>query len=313
MKKITIVTFVSKNESVNPDFVDFVKYCKNFFDVETFMFCEKSLPIAGINMIELSKTTKYKRILFALNNCKYNNILCVDNDIILNKEEVITFLNKVLDKDYGLAWGKIRTQKSKGVIAKLIELDKKLSHNHIRPFLWNFNVGISLPGQIFLINGVKFKGILPRIDTVYDDLIIGITARQYKVPYIFVKSVLGYERPNVTFKGLLRQRIRWSKGLAETIIHSIKEKTFKYVLIHAICFNLLWVPLYLMLFLLFKWKPIISIGLYLLLLYFLSDYKLNDIPYALIYSLTFPIIYIVWFCSLIYNLIKIYLCGGKNG
>lgn len=312
MKKITIVTFVSQNEGKSDEFIDLVKYLSDYFVVETFMFSDHTMKIDGINVITSSNTTKYMRILYAINNCKNKDVLCIDNDIIPDKHEILEFIKQVIDSDYGLAWGKIRAQKINSIVAKMIDIEKRMSHDYVRPLLWDKGLGISLPGQIFMINALKFNEILPKVDTVYDDLLIGVTARINNISYLYVKNILGYEKPNVSLKGLLRQRIRWAKGLAETIQNTRETKGLKFVLIHGVSFNLLWLPLYILILSLFSCNHIIGLTVYYVYVLLLARFKISELFTAIIYTFAFPIVYIVWFLAMIYYLLKI--CKGeKNG
>ena len=64
-------------------------------------------------LIALLKS-KYKRIEAILKLSPNNIILCIDNDIVINKENTREFLIDVLEKDFALAWGKIQCQQVNG-------------------------------------------------------------------------------------------------------------------------------------------------------------------------------------------------------
>ena len=248
MKGVTIATFISNNENENEEIYKLTEYLRKNINIQLIVFSDKKSKINKAENLITPKMTKYKRIQLLLNNAKFNDILCLDNDITPKKEFILKFVKECLNRDYSIAWGKIKAKKIKGFIPKLINIDKNLSHDYIRPVLWNLNIGISLPGQIFMINKKYLKDNLPNVDTVYDDLMIGAVVREKKYPIYFTKDILGYEKPKENIKQLLKQRIRWAKGLAETIVYNKNSKVFPFILLHGIAFNLLWIPFYILLF-----------------------------------------------------------------
>lgn len=305
MKGITIATFISNNENENKEFYELIEYLREFIDTQIIIFSNKEIEKKNRIVLVTPQMTKYRRIQMLLNEAKFNDILCLDNDITPNKAEILKFVKECLNKDYSIAWGKVKAEKIKGVVPKLIDIDKNLSHDYIRPTLWNLNIGISLPGQIFMINKKYLKNKLPNVDTVYDDLMIGAVVRENKYPVYFTRDILGYERPKKNIKELLKQRIRWAKGLAETIMYNKKNNVLLYILLHGFSFNLLWMPVYMLIFGVFKINFILGLIVTILIAYFLTEKKIKNIVWAIIYMIVFPWVYIVWGTSLIVNLIKI--------
>jgi len=239
MKGITIATFISNNENENKEFYKLTEYLNKFINTQIIIFSSKEIKSNGSKFFITPQMTKYRRIQILLNEAVYDDILCLDNDITPKSEQILKFIIECLNKDYSIAWGKVKAQNIKGFVPKLIDIDKNLSHNYIRPTLWNLNIGISLPGQIFMINKRYLKDELPNIDTVYDDLMIGAIVREKKYPIYFTKDILGYERPKKNIKQLLKQRVRWAKGLAETIMYNKKSNALPYILLHGFSFNFL--------------------------------------------------------------------------
>ena len=47
--------------------------------------------------------TKYRRIQILLNEAESNDILCIDNDIEPNRENILNFINKCLKVNYSIA------------------------------------------------------------------------------------------------------------------------------------------------------------------------------------------------------------------
>lgn len=305
-KGITIATFISNNEKDSNEIYDVIHFLENnFTDIEVIVFSDYDIKNKSYRNIVTPRMTKYKRIKLLLKEAKYNDILCFDNDIIIEKKNIIKFIEDCVNRDYSIAWGKVKARKIKGFVPKLINIDKNLSHNFIRPFLWNAKLGISLPGQIFMINKQHFTNNLPDIDTVYDDLMIGSVVREYDLPFYFVKDVLGYEKPKENILSLIKQRIRWAKGLAETIIFNRKNKVLPYIILHAFSFNLLWVPIYILIYCFIRMNMLFGILIILSIAYALTDNNIKDIFWSFMYMIIFPFIYVIWGIALLVNLIEI--------
>lgn len=305
MKGITIATFISNKENENIEFYKLSNFLQKQFKVQTIIFSNKQVSNNKVKVFVTPKMTKYKRIQLLMKEAKYTDILCIDNDITPDKKAILNFIKKCSSQEYSIAWGKIKADNQKGIIPKLIDIDKNLSHDYIRPLLWNLNVGISLPGQIFMINKNYLENSLPLIDTVYDDLMIGAVVREKKYPVLFTQDVLGFEKPKKNIGELLKQRIRWAKGLAETIIYNKKNKVLPFVLLHGFSFNLLWLPSYLIIIILFKMNLVIGFIAIAAIIYLLTEKNIKKIHWAIIYMILFPFVYLVWGSSLIYYLISL--------
>ncbi len=307
MKNITIATFISNKEKKNNDFIEVIKFLEKSFELEVLVFCDfymKDLP-NNIIQIVTPGMTKYKRIERLISISKNDNILCIDNDITINKENLKKFINECISKEYAVAWGKIKAIPVKSFIAHLICIDKNLSHDYIRPILWKLNIGISLPGQIFMINKKYYIDKFPKYDTVYDDLTIGIITKKNSMPIYYTKEILGEELPKSTFINLLKQRKRWAKGFAESIYNNRKTNMLKYVIIHGFMYHLLWIPFYIILILLMLITPILPIIIICIVCVLLADKKIKDILWSFAYILVFPIVHIVWLIAFIKNMIKL--------
>lgn len=308
MKNITIATFISNKEKKNNDFIEVIKFLEKSFELEVLVFCDfyiKDLP-NNIIQIVTPGMTKYKRIEKLVSISKNNNILCIDNDITINKENLKKFINECIIKEYAIAWGKIKAIAVKSFIAHLICIDKNLSHDYIRPTLWKSNVGISLPGQIFMINKKYYSDKFPKYDTVYDDLTIGIITKKNSMPIYYTKEILGEELPKSTFINLLKQRKRWAKGFAESIYNNRKTNMLKYVIIHGFMYHLLWIPFFIILIFSMLITPVLPIIIICIVCILLADKKIKDILWSFAYLLVFPIVHILWLMAFIKNMIKLF-------
>lgn len=296
-KKITIATFISNNEKKNKDFDSLCDLLKKKYDVDVYIYSDHKIETEYSNIV--GKKTKYLRIINLLENTYNKDILFVDNDIIINKDGILKFVSDTMNSDYALAWGIIRTSQQSNIIEKLIDIDKLISHYIIRPISWKFKIGISLPGQVFMLNRDYYSGKLPKIDTIYDDLEIGACVKEYSMPVKYTKYILGFERPKKTLKELLIQRKRWAKGLTQTIYMNKKKLAGKYVIIHGIIFNMMWIPINILLTFIAIKNVYIFLAIFLLLGILYSHYNYKKVKYALLYILVFWVIYFIWLINMV--------------
>ena len=129
-------------------------------------------------------------------------------------------------------------------------------------------------------------------------------ARKNSFKFYYSKSFLGSEMPKGNFKNLFVQRIRWSKGMAQSIYNGMKNKMLRFVLIHAFMYHLLWIPYYMLLVIILENTIIGSTIIFLITGILLAKYKIKDLFLAICYMIIFPIIHSVWLISFLLNLFK---------
>ena len=296
-KEITIATFISNNESKNEDFDLLCELLEKKYNINVYIYSDNKIKTKYNNIV--GKQTKYFRIIDLIEKSKNKDILFVDNDITIDKDNILRFVDETINSKYDLAWGIIRTSQQTNLTEKLIDIDKLISHYIIRPLSWKLNIGISLPGQVFMLNRESYINILPKTDTIYDDLEIGACTKEHNMKIKYTKYILGYERPKNSFKNLLIQRKRWAKGLTETIKMNKKTKTEKYVITHGIIFNMLWIPRNLLLLTLALTNIYIFIIAILSLSLWYTHFNIKKIPYAIIYIAIYWIVYFIWLINMI--------------
>lgn len=296
-KSITVATFISNSEQQNKNFDVLCKLLGKTYTINAFVYSDKKVPTKYNNIV--GKKTKYFRIIDLIERTNDDNILFVDNDITINENNILSFVNDVINSDYALAWGIIRTSQQKNFAEKLIDIDKLISHYIIRPISWKLKIGISLPGQVFMLNRRYYLDKLPRTDTLYDDLEIGACTKEYNMPVKYTKYILGYEKPKSSLKELLIQRKRWAKGFVQILRMNKRTKTEKYVIIHGILFNMLWIPTNTILGIMAIKNIYIFALAFILLGLWYSHFNLKKILYAFIYILIYWIIYFIWLINII--------------
>jgi cellulose synthase/poly-beta-1,6-N-acetylglucosamine synthase-like glycosyltransferase len=311
---MTVVTFISSNETINSKLFPLLNELQSSFDVEMIIYANNAIDISlqdYVKVIICPDTTKYKRILQSFDDARSTCILFIDNDITPDIHNLTVFVDNI-SSNPDLAWGYIGVSETLGFFSKLITVDKLLSHKIIRPFLWKLNIGISVPGQVFLVNKTKFQADLPQYDTVFDDLTIGICAKKNSYRIKQVPLYLGYENPSLSLHALIKQRIRWAKGFSQSIFNNFDDKKMlPFIFIHGIAYHLLCFVFWGLFCLLYKLNLLFSVLLWIFTCIIVSDRNFKIIVYVGIYTIIFPFVHLIWVASLIYNSINLAVKGKR--
>lgn len=299
---LSVVTFMSNTEVVNKSLLSYVAMMqKEYTRIELIIYSDNTSIVPYLNNmhnvhVKVSpRVSKYRRILQSIHDAKYDNIQYVDNDINLNIDSSLDFVKNFCAQDtYDISWGIVEAASGvAGFVPSLIKIDKLLSHWLIRPCLWKFNMGISVPGQIFVIKKNRFINKLPNIDTKFDDLMLGMFVKEENLRPFCYNRLLGTETPSLSFNDLLRQRKRWAQGYAECLqFASGRMKCF--VIVHGIAYHELWIIEYFFFIMLLYINPSVGALTISFYLFTISHFDIKNIGWAIMYSIIFPIIHVVW-------------------
>lgn len=305
--ELTIATFISKSEIFNPAITAVGERLRQEnIKCELIVFSDHPLAVDNkdLKIIVDGGRTKYRRIQFLLQASSYDFILCLDNDISVNLANLPKFIKKFATGKYVAGWGKIEANICPGVVPELIRLDKKLSHNFIRPLLWTLEVGISMPGQLFLLNKSLLRDSLPPTDTVFDDLQIGLVIRRSGHPVLYMPVILGAEFPKLDFTQLIKQRLGWARGYAETLINN-RGSALLFVLAHGTAYHILWIALWVTFAIL-----ACAHNSFLIIIFFtfLLTFAIKRLAYFrsfMLYALVFPMLHAIWLLTVVLNLARL--------
>ena len=305
MALLCMVTYLTNKEILTSDLKEIIASLYDFLgdSFKVILCCEKRIQAFNevaypIEQSILPNATKYRRLINIIENDDSTYFLSVDNDVKCDVVAVKDFLRTMFQNVYDIGWGKIRTQENRSIISKLVAVDKSLSHNILRPVLWKLGVGISVPGQIFCIKGDSYRGKLNETDTTLDDLAVGLYSSNTKKKLLMSSCVLGYERPNVSFDGLRRQRIRWAKGYV-SILNSLQDRrSLTKVIIHSVIYHFLWIIHWIIFFLLMNFHFPCAIGYVFVVTLFIGQ-GMSLAGYALLYQIAFPIFHVFWIVAVI--------------
>ena len=294
MVHITVATFISNKEKFRLSLVETLNYLRGFgIDYELIVFSDKPFESDNpkIRREIDGGETKYKRILRLFALAANDLVFCVDNDIMLNNENFKDFVLECNSANYIAGWGKIAALPCKGLTANLIKIDKNISHNFLRPLLWKAKLGISLPGQVFMFRKSVLK--ISGVNTLFDDLQIGIAIKKSNEPIFYSNDILGLETPKANLKLLVRQRIRWAQGYAEVLL--LNKKSLSLILIHGLAWHFWWILFWgiVVACCYFDCQPAAFLFIQIVIM-LISRNQISDYKFAALYLLIFPILHIIW-------------------
>lgn len=301
MNEICLVTYTMEHEEFTDELIELGNYLKEEFkSFKCIVFSEVDLRIQNKVEFEIDQIhmrgTKYKKLKYLMENDDSNYFISIDNDIKGEIQNLKEFIHHMLNNSLDVGWGKISAVTRGEIISKFVAVDKILSHNFIRPILWKLGQGISIPGQCFMIKRETFNGKLLNADTFLDDLALGlyVNRNRMNIKYYQYSKILGREEPNYSFKGLWKQRSRWAQGFA-SIMNSIRDPIDKRLIYtHAFSYHGLWIINWTIMFVLFLIHPLLSLSYIFCVAFFISEWRLGMIIYAIIYQFIFPVFHMRW-------------------
>ncbi len=309
MNKICLVTYTRDEEYFTDELIEIGNMLSsNHKCFKCIVFVEKKLKFSDKIKFKIEQKymegTKYKKLIKLMEEDTSDFFISIDNDIKGNIKKLKKFMLEIVNSDYDIGWGKIIAIPEKDLISKLVSIDKILSHYLIRPILWKMGIGISIPGQCFVIKRQIFKGKLLEIDTFLDDLALGLylNINKRQISSYYSSEVLGYEKPNTTFNGLLRQRSRWAEGYRTIIsgVKTLKEKNL--IILHGIAYHTLWIINWGAVLALIYFTNVWNALIYMLIIGILITFgNLRIIGYSIIYQLIFPIFHLKWLWCLFFK------------
>lgn len=269
-----------------------------FTDTDRTFEIDNDILIKSINY----PGTKYIRLIKAIDEevdeCLF---ISVDNDMIFDEKTITRYIQECLQKNVDISWARIQAQTKKSFISNLIVVDKFLSHEIIRPLLWKFHVGLTIPGQCFVINPLTFKNKLWKLDTFLDDLALGAyVSEHFRELNIFMSNqIIGYEYPKETFMELCRQRKRWAKGYYQVLKYAIGKPYYSKLLIHGMSYHFNWIINWSVIICLFKKRKFFSCVWINFISYIMTKKNYKYFFWGIIYQFIFPIFHIIWFINLL--------------
>jgi len=246
MSELAIVTYLRGQERLTPELIDISNQLNRHYPslmMELYVDSteQTSTPDADFPIrVTHVQGTKHRKLLHALRGTSHRYLLSLDNDIAADTHCLLRLVAQTVDCDFDLGWGQIHSRRVSNFISRLVEVDKLLSHTVLRPALWRLHLGVTIPGQCFLLKTSSFRNSLPSTDTFLDDLSIGLHAAKHRLRYYYTREVVAFELPSYSFASLWRQRSRWATGFRQSLsCATLTCQDRRLLWIHACCYHLL--------------------------------------------------------------------------
>lgn len=301
-QELCIVTFMHGSEKLSPHFCATYRHIQKSRPCEAIIFFDVEPPtlssIPNLRAIAMPGT-KYSRIVRLPDLTNAKSYLFIDNDVECNVSELNRFLEWLTKVEWDAAYGRLEAINAHTLTAKMVILDKWISHRFIRPLLWKYKIGISLPGQIFALSRETVIRKTCARDTFLDDLAFGLSLRMNNARLVYTSCVLGYEYPNTTLAGLWKQRKRWAIGYGDIFAGAQHYKEKMFLAIHGFSYHGHWALIWSILVIATFLNVFGALFLFLLFSMFLAGGRWKMLPAAFLYQLFFPFLHLHWLCQVI--------------
>lgn len=305
MTSIAIVLYIRPGESFPTQLLPLIIDLTARYSIKLFLFSELdcTIPSEITFAVQQFRTmgTKYVKLNEIIKQDNSEYLISLDNDIIPHLATALLFIETTIAREDDVAWAQIAALPVPGLISRLVAIDKLLSHRVIRPILWQYGLGISIPGQFFILKRELFSGKLYKINTFLDDLALGLYVNQhrYMLQMQYFKQVVAYEKPNETFRGLCAQRRRWAVGYKSVMQMAKMPGGRALVIIHGFAYHGLWLVHLLVALGLWFISPVLACTYLLGTTLLCCTLDLKYFGDGLLYQFIFPIFHLVWWYALI--------------
>lgn len=301
MSELAIVTYLRAQERLTPELIDIGNQLHGHYPglvMELYVESAQALQLPVTDyLIRITQVqgTKYRKLLQALQATEHRYLLSLDNDIAADIPALLRLVAKTMEGDFDLGWGRIHSRDVSSFISRLVEVDKLLSHTVLRPALWHLHLGVTIPGQCFLLKTASFQGTLPGTDTFLDDLSIGLHAAKHRLSYQHAQEVVAFELPSYSFAALWRQRSRWATGFRQSLSCATLTRQDRQLLwVHAFFYHLLPIIHVTVLAVLAPKTPFFCAGWLGVYALAIARHRPRAFGAALAYPIFFPLFHLGW-------------------
>ena len=258
----------------------------------------EDVPPDRVDVVTVPRGTKLSKLRWLADQVSADLLCICDPDLTVDEACCRLVLGRAAAEVRNgaeiVAFGVIDGRDDGTTLSRVLALDKWLSHRILRPCLWAFGVGITLPGQFLIVSPSVLRSLSPVVDSYLDDLYLGWVAWSRNIRVHRVPVVVGVEEPRRGWWSLLAQRIRWMRGLACLFGHLVTNPTAMFLLsVHFLAYHGLPVlALALTLSLVFV-NPTLAFGLFIGLAVILSITSRRSFFTAITFLAVFPAIHLL--------------------
>lgn len=301
MSELAIVTYLRGEERLTPELVDIGNQLHRRYPglvMELYLELTGPMLVPDADFpirVTYVQGTKYRKLLHALQCTNHRYLLSLDNDIAADIPGLLHLVAQTVGGDFDLGWGRIHSRRVKSFISRLVEVDKLLSHTVLRPALWYLHLGVTIPGQCFLLKASCFQRSLPGTDTFLDDLSIGLHAAKHRLRYHYAQEIVAFELPSYSFAALWKQRSRWATGFRQSFsCGTLTREDRRLLWIHAFCYHILPILHLALLAALAPQVPLACAGWLGIIALVIARHRPRALGAALVYPILFPLFHVGW-------------------
>jgi cellulose synthase/poly-beta-1,6-N-acetylglucosamine synthase-like glycosyltransferase len=265
--------------------------------VHAILLSESAERPPGVDVVAVPHGTKLSKIRRLTDLIEADLVCICDPDLTVDEDACRLILGRaaaeIRNGNDVVAFGIVEGSDDGTMLSRVIALDKWLSHRVLRRFLWQFGVGITVPGQFLIVSSGLLRRLDPGVDSYLDDLYLGRLARRQGVRVQRVPVVVGAEEPRTNWSSLLTQRVRWMRGLACLFGHLAAYPSALFLLsVHYVTYHGLPILMFFGVLLLAFANPICSLAVFLGLAFLLARLSRQSVLTAAIYMGVFPALHV---------------------
>jgi hypothetical protein len=298
-KPMTVCVVCCSTPAMSTDVIDNVsRALMPVATVQSVVLSDSAERLSGVEIIAVAKGTKLSKIR-RLADLIESDLVCIcDPDLSVAEEACrMIFGRAAAEIRNGIdvvAFGIVEGSDNGTMLSRVIALDKWLSHRVLRRFLWQFGVGITVPGQFLILSSRLLRSLDPGVDSYLDDLYFGWLARRQGARVHRMPVIVGAEEPRTNWSSLLTQRVRWMKGLAFLFGHLAAYPSALFLLsVHYIAYHGLPILMFFGVLFLGFVHPIFSLVLFLGLAFLLARLSEQSVLTAATYMGIFPVVHVL--------------------
>lgn len=248
------------------------------------------------DVVHVPEGTKLSKLRIFSQTVNSDFVCVCDPDLCVRSDTTREVVASAIEASHGdnevVAFGLVDCRANGTLLSSVIAIDKWLSHRVLRPLLWRYGLGITIPGQFLVLSTSVLQRLDPAIDSYLDDLYLGWIARSTGVRVLRVPVVIGEEESRSTFTSLFTQRLRWMRGFFSLVTHfSRQPRALGFLAIHFIAYHgmpILWL---ICISALAIFLPVLAIALFVASALMISRLSHQSLIAAATFSILFPLLH----------------------
>lgn len=247
-------------------------------------------------VVEVPEGTKLSKLRQFSHTVDSDFVCICDPDLDVHSDATRDVVRLAIEASTGrnevVAFGVVGCRDDGTLLSSVIAIDKWLSHRVLRPMLWRYGLGITIPGQFLVLSTSVLRRLNSEVDSYLDDLYLGWIARSTNARVLRVPVVVGKEESRSAWASLLTQRLRWMRGWFSLVGHlSGSPKAIGFLAVHFVAYHGLPVLWLVCIGTIAMFYPVAAVAFYAAAVLTLSRLTHQSIIGAVTFLLLFPLLH----------------------